>query len=206
MADSITVSATDLTGGTIAADSIAVTPIGATTLQTAPMEPSGGDERTFSQDEVNRIVADRLKRAKSTPPADYDELKAKAARLDELEAANKSDLEKANDAATKAKAQADEWKAKFDALQAEQERMATITQMAAQYKVDAGTLSRMSGDVEENAKYLADLEAKRPKYPGITDNGGNSSSPQTLEEALKGAKTFQEQIWVRAEWNKQHNK
>jgi len=178
-----------------------------TTQQTASAEQSGsGDERTFSQDEVNKIVADRLKRAKVTPPADYDELKAKAARLDELEAANKSDLEKANDAATKAKAHADEWKAKFEALQAEQERMATITQMAAQYKVDAGTLSRMSGDVEENAKYLADLEAKRPKYPGITDNGGNSSSPQTLEEALKGAKTFQEQIWVRAEWNKQHNK
>lgn len=178
-----------------------------TTQQTASAEQSGsGDERTFSQDEVNKIVAERLKRAKATPPADYDELREKAARLDELEAANKSDLEKANDAATKAKAQADEWKAKFEALQAEQERMATITQMAAQYKVDAGTLSRMSGDVEENAKYLADLEAKRPKYPGITDNGGNSSSPQTLEEALKGAKTFQEQIWVRAEWNKQHNK
>lgn len=177
-----------------------------TTQQTASAEQSGSDERTFSQEEVNKIVADRLKRAKATPPADYDELKAKAARLDELEAANKSDLERANDAATKAKAAADEWKAKFEALQAEQERMTSVQAMAAQYKVDAGTLSRMSGDVEENAKYLADLEAKRPKYPGITDNGGSSSSPQTLEEALKGAKTFQEQIWVRAEWNKQHNK
>ncbi len=177
-----------------------------TTQQTASAEQSGSDERTFSQEEVNKIVAERLKRAKATPPADYDELREKAARLDELEAANKSDLERANDAATKAKAAADEWKAKFEALQAEQERMTSVQELASKYKVDAGTLSRMSGDVEENAKYLADLEAKRPKYPGITDNGGNSSSPQTLEEALKGAKTFQEQIWVRAEWNKQHNK
>jgi DNA repair ATPase RecN len=172
------------------------------------MEPSGsGNEpKTFTQADVDRIVQERLARAKSTPPADYEDLKAKAARLDEIEEANKSDLQKATDAAARAKAAADEWKAKFEALEAEQARMTSVQELATKYKVDAGTLSRMSGDVEDNAKYLADLEAARPKYPGITDNGGNSSSPQTLEEALKGAKTFQEQIWVRAEWNKQHNK
>ena len=179
-----------------------------TTSQTAPMEQSGSGEtpKTFTQEQVNRMIQERVARVKREEPADYAELKAKAARLDEIEEANKSDLQKATDAAVKAKATADEWKAKFEALEAEQARMASVQAMAAQYKVDAGTLSRMGGDVEENAKYLADLEAARPKYPGITDNGGNSSSPQTLEEALKGAKTFQEQIWVRAEWNKQHNK
>ena len=208
MADSITVSATDITGGTIAADSVnAVTPIGATTLQTAPMEPSGGDEqRTFSQDEVNRIVADRLKRAKSTPPADYDELKAKAARLDELEAANKSDLEKANDAANKARGEADEWKSKFEALQAEQERMASVQELATKYKVDAGTLSRMTGDVEDNAKYLAGIEAARPKYPTVHDNGEQHITGPSLEERLKGVKSTAERIRIREEFNaKNHN-
>ena len=179
-----------------------------TTSQTAPMEQSGSGEtpKTFTQEQVNRMIQERIARVKREEPADYAELKAKAARLDEIEEANKSDLEKANDAASKAQTEAADWKAKFEALQAEQQRMTSVQAMAAQYKVDAGTLSRMGGDVEENAKYLADLEAARPKYPGITDNGGNSSSPQTLEEALKGAKTFQEQIWARAEWNKQHNK
>ena len=154
-----------------------------TTPQTAPMEQSGngGNEpKTFTQEQVNRMIQERVARVKHEEPADYAELKAKA--------------------------QADEWKAKFEALEAEQARMTSVQELATKYKVDAGTLSRMAGDVEDNAKYLAGLEAARPKYPGITDNGGNSSSPQTLEEALKGAKTFQEQIWVRAEWNKQHNK
>ena len=179
-----------------------------TTPQTASAEQSGSgsEPKTFTQEQVNRMIQERIARVKREEPADYAELKAKAARLDEIEEANKSDLQKATDAAAKAKATADEWKAKFEALEAEQARMASVTEFAAKYKVDAGTLSRMGGDVEDNAKYLADLEAARPKYPGITDNGGNLSSPQTLEEALKGAKTFQEQIWVRAEWNKQHNK
>lgn len=184
------------------ADEITPTTEG-TTEQTAPMEPSGnGDgQRTFTQDELNRIVADRLKRAKSTPPADYEDLKAKAAKLDELEAANKSDLERANDAATKAKADADGWKAKFEALQAEQERMQSVQAMAAQYKVDAGTLTRMAGDVEDNAKYLADLEAKRPKFGSMTDGGESTAPAQTLDDLLKGVKSTSERIRIREEFN-----
>jgi hypothetical protein len=62
----------------------------------APAPPTGGDApRTFSQEELDRIVQDRVARVKSTPPADYEDLKAAAARLAELEAANQSELEKA---------------------------------------------------------------------------------------------------------------
>lgn len=45
-----------------------------------------------SQDELNRIIGERVKRAK---PADYDDLKAKAAELDEIKAANQTEAEKA---------------------------------------------------------------------------------------------------------------
>lgn len=45
-----------------------------------------------SQDELNRIVGERVKRAR---PADYDELKAKAAKLDEIERANQTEAERA---------------------------------------------------------------------------------------------------------------
>lgn len=44
-----------------------------------------------SQEELNRIIGERVKRAK---PADYDELKQKAAKLDEIEQANQTEAEK----------------------------------------------------------------------------------------------------------------
>lgn len=53
---------------------------------------------TFTQDDVNRMVADRLSRERSKF-SDYDDLKAKAAQLDQLQEANASDLEKATKAA-----------------------------------------------------------------------------------------------------------
>jgi hypothetical protein len=52
---------------------------------------------------TSQQLADRLARAK---PADYDDLKAKAARVDELEQAGKTEIEKANDRAIAAEAEA----------------------------------------------------------------------------------------------------
>ena len=53
-------------------------------------------EKTFTQAELDAIVKDRLKR-NSEKYADYEDLKAKASKFDEIEAANKSELEKANE-------------------------------------------------------------------------------------------------------------
>lgn len=65
---------------------------------------AGGEFKPItSQDELNRIIGERVKRAK---PADYDELKSKAARLDEIEQANQSEIEKANQRATAAEEKA----------------------------------------------------------------------------------------------------
>ena len=52
-----------------------------------------GETRTFTQADLDRIVADRLAREKAKF-ADYDEAKAKAAELDKLRESEKSDLEK----------------------------------------------------------------------------------------------------------------
>jgi hypothetical protein len=62
---------------------------------------SNGQQRSFSQEEVDRIVGDRLARDRQKY-ADYDDLKAKAAKLDDLEAANKTELERAIARAEKA--------------------------------------------------------------------------------------------------------
>lgn len=47
-----------------------------------------------SQDDLNRVLADRIKREQAKF-GDYKDMKAKAARLDEIEAANQSEAEKA---------------------------------------------------------------------------------------------------------------
>lgn len=183
------------------------TPTTEDTQQTAPAGQSGSGEqpKTFTQEQVNHMIQERLARAKAEPPADYDELKAKAARLDEIEEAQKSDLDKAKDATAKAQAEAADWKAKFEAAQAQQERAQQVAQMASQYKVDAGLLGRMSGDVEENAKYLAGVEATRPKFGAMADGGNQSVPEKTLDEMLKGVKSTAERIRIREQWNAEHN-
>ena len=71
-------------------------------MSEAPVAPEGGNtsgetpaadefKPITSQDDLNRIIGERVKRAK---PADYDDLKAKAAKLDEIEAANQTEAEK----------------------------------------------------------------------------------------------------------------
>lgn len=60
-------------------------------------DTGGGDaDRTFTQADVDRIVQERVARVKNTPPADYDQLKAAAAELEQLRDAERSELERAN--------------------------------------------------------------------------------------------------------------
>ena len=58
-----------------------------------------------SQDELNRLLNERLARERSKY-ADYKDVKAKAAKLDEIEQANKSEIDKAMDRVAKAEAEA----------------------------------------------------------------------------------------------------
>ena len=176
--------------------------------QTGTADPSGKatEPKTFTQEQVDRIVQERLARAKATPPADYEDLKAKAAKFDQLEEANKSDLEKANDAKARAEAEAADWKAKFEQAQAEQERAHEVARLAAQYGVNVGTLSRMAGDVEDNAKYLASVEESRPKFGSMGDGGDGGGVRETLEELLKGVRDYGERIRIRADYYARNDK
>lgn len=75
--------------------------------QTKSEEP-----KTFTQEDVDKLIGERLARAKSTPPQDYEELKAKAAKLEEIEAAQLSEVDRLKKereelAAQAAKAQSD---------------------------------------------------------------------------------------------------
>ena len=74
-------------------------------MSQAPVTPEGGNdsgetptaETEFkpitSQDDLNKVIADRVARERAKY-ADYKDVKAKATRLDEIEAANQTEAEK----------------------------------------------------------------------------------------------------------------
>lgn len=68
----------------------------------------GGADKTFTQADVDRIVQERVARAKTTTPDDYEDLKAKAQKFDELEQANATELDKAKVAREKAEKERDD--------------------------------------------------------------------------------------------------
>lgn len=63
-------------------------------------------EKTFTQAELNAIVADRLSRAQAQYQ-DYATLKEKAEKYDQAQEAGKTELQKANDQVAKLQAQVD---------------------------------------------------------------------------------------------------
>ena len=66
--------------------------------ETTPAAGEQQTERTFTQAEMNAIIADRLNRER-TKYADYDALKAKAQQFDAAQEADKSELQKATEKA-----------------------------------------------------------------------------------------------------------
>lgn len=75
-------------------------PEGAETTEGTGEGTEGGGESTYTppatQADLDRIIQDRLKRAK---PADYEDLKAKAAEYDKYKESSKTEQQKAIDAA-----------------------------------------------------------------------------------------------------------
>ena len=86
-------------------------------------EPQG--ERTFTQSELNAIVADRLSRAQAQYQ-DYDALKEKAEKYDQAQEAGKTELQKATEKAAALQAQVDAY-AKVDSLRTIREKVSRET-------------------------------------------------------------------------------
>lgn len=122
-------------------------------------------EKTFTQDEVNGIINDRLARErKKYEGIDLDALKEKAARFDEIEEANKSELEKANERAK--------------ALQAELEGMKKaneVREMREKIANETGVPSHLlNGETEDECREQADAIrafANPTGYPKVKDGG-----------------------------------
>lgn len=147
-------------------------------------------EKTFTQSEMDAIIGERLGRLKAKY-ADYDELKTKATAYDEAAEASKSELQKAVE-------ERDKLKSQLDAMEAEKARADAVMKAAEEHGVDAGLLSRMSGDVDENAAYLKQTMANAQKYRQVND-GGEIVVPPVTRESIEAIKDPVERVRMRAQ-------
>lgn len=119
--------------------------------------------KTFTQEELNAIVSDRVKRA-NEKYADYDDLKAKASKFDEIEEKNKSELEKATENNRALQAELEALKAS-NALRDIKEKVSNETGVP---------MHLLTADSEEalfeQAKAISEY-AKPQGYPTVKDGG-----------------------------------
>ena len=122
-----------------------------------------GQTRTFTQEEVNAIVGKRLAEEKGKF-ADYEALKAKAAKYDEAEEANKSELQKATERANNLEAELNGMK-KAEEIRQMKEKIANETGIPA---------NLINGTTEEECKAQAEAIkafATPNGYPKLKDGG-----------------------------------
>lgn len=121
------------------------------------------EAKTFTQAELDKIVADRLTRERQKY-AGFDELKEKAAKFDELEEASKSELQKATEKAEKLESELNQYK-KAEEVRIIRNKVAEETGIPA---------NLLTGDTEEacaeQAKAISAF-ANPSGYPTLKDGG-----------------------------------
>lgn len=136
-----------------------------------------------SQEDLNRIIAERVNRERGKF-ADYDAMKAKAAQFDQIEQANKSDVEKANERA--AKAEADAEKAKADALRLRIAAKHGISDEDADLFLTATDEATLTKQAERLAQTDADRKKTKNHVPreGTNPNSGTGSDLRDFTRSL----------------------
>lgn len=152
---------------------------------TASGETPAADEfkPITSQQELNAALKDRLERERSKFK-DYNDLKAKAAKLDEIEQANLSELEKANGRITTAESERDAAKAESLRL-----RIA-VTHGISLEDADLFLTGTDEETLKAQAKRLSDREAEKAKaeadrkknHPNVSKEGTSTTTGTTTEE------------------------
>lgn len=137
-----------------------------------------------SQEDLDRIIEKRLARERQKF-ANYDELAERAAKLDEIEQANQSELEKAIQRAEAAEAAAKDLadKASQAELKALVERVAGSKNVPSRY---------LSGTTEEELiasadQFLTDLEQFAPRQQSGYVPGSGTGDPNASVDEIKMA-------------------
>lgn len=121
------------------------------------------EQKTFTQEEVNNIVAERLGRDRQKY-ADYESLKQKAEEFDKLQEANKSELQKATERADALEKQL------ADIMKANE-----VRDIRSKISKETGVpIDLLTADTEEECKKQAEAIsafAKPQGYPKVIDGG-----------------------------------
>ena len=125
--------------------------------------PTQEETRTFTQEEVNAIVGKRLAEEKGKF-ADYEDLKAKAAKFDKVEEAQKSELQKVTERASALENELNSMK--------EAEKVRNIREsVSKETGIPAHLLTGSTKEeCEAQATAIADF-AKPTPYPAVKDAG-----------------------------------
>jgi hypothetical protein len=139
-----------------------------TSGQTAPTTQTF--EPITSQDDLNKVIAQRLERERSKF-ADYADVKAKAERLDKIEEANKSQTERLQEQAAKAFADAENARAELLRYQVASAHGITDTD-----DIDLFLTGKDEGTLKRQAERLAARteEASKPRSPRPDPNQGRN--------------------------------
>lgn len=131
-------------------------------METVNQGNNEATEKTFTQAEVDAIVGERLKRDRAKY-ADYEDMKAKAEKYDQMEEANKSELQKAIE-------RSEALQTELDALK-NANTIRDIRQTVAENTgVPAALLTgKTQEECEEQAKKI--LEFKNPSNYKVRDGG-----------------------------------
>lgn len=133
--------------------------------ETTPEEKPA--EKVYTQSEVEKMLQKRLGKF-----GDYDEIKAKAAKADELEAAQMSEIEKATKRAEQAEAKAAEIETRAKAA----ELAALRTRIGSEKGLPGALIDRLHGEDEETIRTDADAllaampKSSTPPLPGAVND------------------------------------
>lgn len=130
-------------------------------------------EKTFTQTELDKIVGERLAREREKY-ADYDAMKEKASKLDSMEEASKSELQKITEKATALETE-------LNALKKEKEVEILRRNVSKETGVPENLLT---GQTEEECKEQARaIKAfADPGYPSVKDQAPQNAPSGTAKE------------------------
>jgi hypothetical protein len=144
-----------------------------------------------TQADLDRIIADRLRRQKSQF-ADYDDLKAKATELDQIRAANQTEAERLNNELTRWQTEAQTWRGQAVGSRIQALAAGVFADPAdAVEALKSGEYLDAGGQINEAAiqQDLADLLARKPHW--AKPSGSAASTPRApapnLAQGTSGA-------------------
>ncbi len=128
-----------------------------------------------SQEELDRLIGARINKVKSQY-ADYDDLKTKASKFDEVEQASKSELEKEREARAAAEQERDSLR--MASLRAEIALSKGLTPTQAKRLVGS-TKEELEADADELLADLGATKTERPKFdPKRLPSGSSGNADQ----------------------------